>query len=205
MTTNSIIPKERLSAYQRWELAPFEDIGQAKTPATALPTAEQLESIHQQAREEGFAVGCQEGKRETETLVASLKTVMDSLTREVAQFDQTVAHDLLALSLEVARQMVRQALKARPEIVIAVVREAVDNLPAFVQPVHLILHPADAELVRTHVGEQLSHSDWKLHEDARVERGGCKVESAGSQIDATLAARWQHIVASLGRDTAWLE
>jgi len=38
-----------------------------------------------------------------------------------------------------------------------------------------------------------------------MERGGCRIESANSEIDATLDVRWKRIVAALGRDDAWLE
>jgi len=40
----------------------------------------------------------------------------------------------------------------------------------------------------------------KFFENAQIERGGVKVETSNSQIDATLATRWQHIVAALGQD-----
>ena len=63
----------------------------------------------------------------------------------------------------------------------------------------------DATLLRTSMGEQLLQTGWKVFEDNQIERGGCRVETAHSQIDATLPKRWQRIVASIGQDNAWLE
>jgi flagellar assembly protein FliH len=54
------------------------------------------------------------------------------------------------------------------------------------------------------MGEQLTHSGWKIFEDARIERGGVRIETANSQIDASLETRWNRVVAALGQDTTWL-
>jgi hypothetical protein len=37
-----------------------------------------------------------------------------------------------------------------------------------------------------------------------MDRGGCRVETASNQIDATTSTRWQRIAASLGKDSDWL-
>ena len=39
----------------------------------------------------------------------------------------------------------------------------------------------------------------------RVERGGCRLEFAGGQVDATIATRWNRVMAQLERGDAWLE
>jgi len=51
----------------------------------------------------------------------------------------------------------------------------------------------------------LSHSGWKILEDTRMARGGCRVETANSQIDATLPSRWQRVLAAIGQEGSWLE
>jgi flagellar assembly protein FliH len=107
--------------------------------------------------------------------------------------------------MEIARQMLQQALKVKPGLLLSVVNEAVSSLPHFSQHAHLILHPSDAELVRGKMGEQLDHTGWKIFEDAQMERGGCRVETAHSQIDASLATRWKRVVSSIGQDSSWLE
>jgi flagellar assembly protein FliH len=199
--SNVIIPKAQLSAYQRWELNSFDGSAPDKTPAVILPTAAQIERIHEQAREEGY----QEGKNLALTETQRLHSLVENLDRELQQFDQQVAEDLLTLSLDVARRMLGQALKIRPELVLTVVQEAIGCMPHFNQHAHLVLHPEDATLVRSHLGEQLSHSGWKILEDGRIERGGCRVETAGSEIDATMPSRWQRVLAAIGQEGNWLE
>jgi len=200
-----IIQKEQLTAYQRWELPAF-DIAKV---ADAVPTVAQLEHIQQQAHEEGYnagyAKGYAEGAQKAHAEAQRLAEMIGALEKELQQVDQQIAQDLLNLALEIAKQMLQQTLKVKPDLLLGVVREAISELPHFNQHANLVLHPADAELVRTSMGEQLTHTDWKIFEDAQMERGGCRVETANSQIDATLATRWKRVVSSIGQDSTWLE
>lgn len=223
--------KEDLTAWQRWELPAFD--AQATSDAHArLPTAAEIESIHQQAHEEGFQAGYAEGAKKARDEEAAarearqrahdaeqmsseaaqksqdethrLAAMMDALNAELHKVDEEVAQELLNLALEISKQMVRQALAVNPDLVLDVVRQAVGELPQFNQHAHLVLHPEDAALVRSKMGEQFDHTGWKIIEDAQIERGGCRVETAHSQIDATLSARWKRVVESMGQDNTWL-
>jgi flagellar assembly protein FliH len=191
---------EKLTAWQRWE-APNLTTNGLRAGEIALPTAAQIEEIQRQAREEGFRSGHAEGLQKA---LQENRRLSDLIGALETQIDEKVARELLELSLDVARQMLHQALKVNPELLLGVVREAVATLPHYNQGAHLVLHPDDAILVRERMGEQLSHSGWKIFEDARVERGGARLETANSQIDASLETRWNRIVAALGQETSWL-
>jgi len=198
---SDMVAKEKLTAYQRWELPTF-DIAKEDIAMTAkLPTAAEVEHIHQQAHEEGYQAGAQKARDEAQRLAG----IIGALDKELQQVDQQVAQNLLDLSMEIAKQMLQQALKVKPELILSVVNEAISELPHFSQHVQLILHPSDAELVRSKMGEQLGHAGWKIFEDVQMERGGCRVETANSQIDASLTTRWKRVVSSIGQDNSWLE
>lgn len=192
---------EKLTAWQRWELPNF-DGGRVVGPGgVALPTASQIDEMHRQARDEGFQTGYAEGVSKASQENQRLAALIESLTQQV---DEQIARELLDLSLDIARQMLHQALKVNPELMLGVVNEAIGTLPHFNQGAHMVLHPEDAALVRERMGEQLTHAGWKIFEDARIERGGARFETANSQIDASLETRWKRIVAALGKDTSWL-
>ncbi len=204
--SNAVTPKEHLTAYQRWELPAFDMVEKAGTdPTIGLPTAAQLEHIHIQAHEEGYQAGYAEGLKQAGTEAQRMEKMLESLNKELQQVDQQIAQDLLNLALEISKQMLQQALKIKPELLLNVVRAAINELPYFNQNAHLVLHSDDAVLLRTSMGEQLLHTGWKIFEDNQIERGGCRVETAHSQIDATLPKRWQRVVASIGQESTWLE
>jgi flagellar assembly protein FliH len=192
---------EKLTAWQRWELPTF-DTGRVVGPGgVALPTASQIDEMHRLAHDEGFQNGYAEGLKQATQENQRLSVLIDSLAQQV---DEAISRELLDLSLDIARQMLHQALKVHPELILGVVNEAIGTLPHYNQGAHMVLHPDDAALVRERMGEQLTHAGWKIFEDARIERGGARFETANSQIDASLETRWKRVVAALGKDTAWL-
>lgn len=203
-----IIPKEQLTAFERWELASFDPHPGDKRQGNALATVAELENIRQQAHDEGYAqgrdAGYAAGIQQARTEAAQVHTLLQNLQDALNQVDGQLAQSLLDLSLEIARKMTGEILQAKPEIILKIVGDAIGSLPHFNQNAHLILHPDDAELVRRHMGEQLSHAGWKIFTDAQIGRGGCRVETTHSQVDATTEARWKRVVESIGQDKSWL-
>ncbi|MEK7738387.1 MAG: flagellar assembly protein FliH [Pseudomonadota bacterium] len=197
----------KLTAWERWEMASFDVPAKSKQeisddPELKPPTAEEIEQIFQQARQTGHAAGFAEGQalaRADGTRFVALATQFDIALTEI---DQQVAENLLALALDVARQVVRQAIACKPELLLETVREALSQMQHPHATIHL--HPEDASLVRSYLGDQLAHAGHRMHEDRRVERGGCLIESGGSQLDASLATRWRRTVESLGSNAEWL-
>lgn len=219
-TGNTIIPKEQLTAFERWELASF-DPRPAITPKPISPEAKiaatqsaeaELQVIQQKAHDEGrqqgydsgYQAGYAAGMEQAQQEALQLHQLMQTLQAALSQVDEQLAQSLLDLSLEIARKMVLETLKIQPEVVLKIVSKAIGSLPHYNQNAHLILNPDDAELVKKHMGEQLANAGWKIFNNAQVERGGCRVETAHSNVDATNPTRWQHIVASIGQDKSWL-
>lgn len=197
-------PKEQLSAYQRWELDSF-DGPKLSRQAAILPTAAQLERIQQQAQQEGYAAGYREGSAQAAAEAARLREIATALKQESLQLDQHMAEDLLGLALAISRQVLRQTLALRPELILAVIREVLGQSGQPQQRALLALHPEDAPLVRAGLGEQLERAGWEVVEDAGLRRGGCRVRTADCDIDATLERRWQRVVAAIGDEHAWIE
>jgi flagellar assembly protein FliH len=204
--SNKIIPKEQLSAYQRWEMSVLDEpAAMAVEGQIPLPTAEEIEHIQQQAHDEGFAAGLVEGRRKGSTDAENLKQLLAGVEQAVRRADEVFADEVVGLALEVAKQMLRHALKIKPEMVVNVVRDAMGALPQSNHHLKLVLHPEDASLVRAYLEADLAHSSYKVAEDSRIERGGCRIENTNSELDATMETRWKMIVAALGRDDSWLE
>lgn len=191
--------KEKLTAYQRWELNAFDD----SRNKVNLPTADELQRIQQQAYQEGFAAGMKDGRAESHAIAQRMQAAMQSLQRSMSQFEEEMAREIMNLALDIAQQMVRSSLEADPDIVLAVVREAIESLPQTYQHPTMVLHPQDAELVREMLAEEYQGEIWRIQEDARMVRGGCRVETGATEIDANMEGRWQRIVSALGSDVPW--
>lgn len=197
--SSKTIPKEQLSAYQRWELSAFDQPNEG----VKLPTADEIQRIQQQAYQEGFAAGMKDGRAEGHSVAQQMQTLMAELHQSMEQFEITMAQEIMDLSLDIARQMVRSALSVNPELVLAVVREAIESLPQINQNPTLSLHPEDALLVRGMLAQEYQESVWRVVDDPLMERGGCRVETSTTEIDANMESRWQRIVTALSSDASW--
>lgn len=210
--SDALVPKEQQSAYQRWEMAALSEArSSASGPRRTgtyrgpLPTAAEIERVHQAAHDEGRAAGLAEGRQAGRAASAQLQQLLAAANREMRGWDARIAGELVDLAVEIAQQVVREALSVKRELIVPVVRDAIAQLPLLSVPARLAVHPADAELVREELGEQLSQLGWKVIEEETVERGGCRVEGGATRIDATVAVRWERVLATLGRDRSWLE
>lgn len=196
-----------LTAWERWELATFDEAStsQSKAPGTNTESAtvppEELERLREEARRQGYDAGYASGRAKVVAEAERLASAVVSLEQALTEFDQQVADELLALATEIARQVVREEITARPDVILKVVQEALAQLPH--QHATVFLHPDDASLVRTHIGEALSHAGHRLLEDPRLNPGDCILESGSSQTDATLATRWRRVTETLGLANAW--
>lgn len=225
---DNLVPKEQLSAYQRWEMTSFGDERPssvaARKPVIPMPTAEEVARIkveakykgfnegkqngYQQGYDEGFAQGqaqaLAEGQAQAAQELVALRELAGSFAGAVTAADETIAHDLLALALDLSKAMLKTTLSVKPELVVNVIRDAIDHLPSLQQPAQLHLNPDDLLLVQEHIGAELNKDGWRLMEDAKLERGGCLIDTASNHIDASLAARWQRLASALGKDISWL-
>jgi flagellar assembly protein FliH len=217
--SSNVIPKEHLTAYQRWEMASFGDDRPsqqntaAQQQAAQQRAAEELARMREEARQQGYAEGfdqghaegTQAGRMEAARETARIRQVADAFGAEMSQVNDAIADDMLNLSMDLAKAMLKTALRVKPELILPIVSEAIRYLPSVQQPALLVLHPQDAAIVRSHMSDELEKAGWRLTEDLQIERGGCRVETASNQIDATLPVRWQRIADALGKQTDWLE
>jgi flagellar assembly protein FliH len=193
------------TAWERWELASLDAEPPTPTVATApAPEAldrETIERICAKARRDGHREGYAAGREDARREAARLGQAAAELERALTEFDQQVADELLALAVEIARQVVRGEIGARCETILTVVREALAQLPH--QHATIYLHPDDASLVRSHAGDVLAHAGHRILDEPRLKPGDCVLESGASQVDASLATRWRRVIESMGMKSAW--
>jgi flagellar assembly protein FliH len=170
--------------------------GEAQRPMTAR----QLEEMQEQARKEGFQQGLKEGREagtnEFVERIQRLEQLAAALDQPFEELDEAVEQQLAQLAMIVARQLVRRELKSEPEQVIGVVRDALAALPLAARNIRLSLHPEDAVLVREALSLQQGEASIQVVEDPVQARGGCRVLTENSQIDATVESRLNAIIAN---------
>ncbi|MGR9107007.1 MAG: flagellar assembly protein FliH [Gammaproteobacteria bacterium] len=186
-----------------------------------LPTVEQIEAIqktafeeaarqgwqegYQKGMEEGRTEGFEHGRREgfeqgrsdLDQRIQEFRDLADLLSGPLHELDAEVEEELLALCIAIARQLVRRELKTERDQIVAVIREAILALPASARAIRIAIHPEDADLVRSTLRVDEAKPRWELLEDPLLTRGGCRIETESSRIDATVENRLNQVISAL--------
>ncbi|MGJ7507279.1 flagellar assembly protein FliH [Variovorax sp. GT1P44] len=224
------LARPKLSAWQRWEmdtlnepsaLAQRHPVAPVEVaPSPALIHAAELVQLRREARIAGEAEGRSEGRAKghaeglaegrTEGLAAGLaaasahaeqlKALCASLPAALRRAESELADAILTLALDVARQVVHRTLRAEPEWVLPMVQDLLHTEPALQGEPRLLLHPDDVALVKSSLGNELQTAGWQVRADETIARGGCRVQSATGEMDASLETRWKSVTAALHRD-----
>jgi flagellar assembly protein FliH len=161
---------------------------------------EAWERGHEVGREAGLAAAQQQSRAaaaEADKRVQQLQGILDFMTKPLADLDHEVQRQLATLAGAIARHIVRRELKIHPDEIVAVVRETLALLPASAREVRVQLHPEDAELVRSRLSSAAGERAWSIVEDPVFARGGCRVTSSSSTIDAQLEQRLGAAIATV--------
>jgi flagellar assembly protein FliH len=216
------IPREELSSFAAWNPASLSgadepSIGVQRPqppapPAPPMPSPEALLAAHvNQARQTGYQDGYRDGLVALEGFKQSfamqmsqqLGALTQSYGTQLDDLQQDLARALAVTATQLAQQMVRSELTARPELVAKVATEAIDTLLLSARHITLRVNPDDHALVLQGAGDALAARGARVLVDTDILRGGCLVESDIGVIDATLETRWRRAAGSVGCDQAW--
>jgi flagellar assembly protein FliH len=175
-------------------------------------TAAELEKLQEQARQEAYQEGRKEGfefghnealeqyRQHFEERLAAFDRILQSFQKPFENLDEQVENEIVELVISMVKQLVRREVKMDPNHVVGVVREAMSALPVSSQDIILVLNPEDAEIIREVFSLNDKEQSWRIVEDPVLKRGGCRVTSGDSQIDATLESRLDALIAPLVSD-----
>lgn len=170
-------------------------------------TLEELESIRQEAYNEGFATGEKEGfhstqlkvRQEAESALAaklrSLEKLMGHLLVPIAEQDSQIEKSLVELVGHIARQVIQRELVNDSSQIEKVLREALKLLPMGASNIRIFVNPQDFEQIKAL--REKHEETWKIQEDDALQPGGCRIETEHSRIDATIETRITQAIAQL--------
>lgn len=177
---------------------------QDPAPARASHDAAELERLRDAARAEGFARGLEEGRAVgRDELIAKgrqLEPLLRALSSPMAELDAALENEVVTMIQALTRQLVRREIKADPGQIVAVVREALGALPVVTHNARIHLHPDDVALLDEVRAGREDECRWQLVGDPLISRGGCRVETDDSRVDATVEHRMAMLFAQVFGD-----
>jgi flagellar assembly protein FliH len=178
------------SEVERWYFTPFDDPhAQDFTP----PTVDEIAAIEAAAREDGFRQGFQEGFADGQQKLQVIDQVLNSFTVELHRLNEAVGLHTTTLAIEIARKVVTVAFTLDETCIARVAEQALQRLPPHLEPTRILLNPEDRRLLMDLLGPESSGRKLTYLSDPSISRGGCKLATATSDIDATLETRWRRV------------
>jgi len=183
---------------QRWDLPSVEGAPLPRPGAKGVNVMH-LTLVEREAWEHGYRDGQVEGilKGEAELArrvaevnvkIAALEAIIGTLARPLDELDAAIETELTRLALTIAKHLVRRELKIDPTQVIGIIRHTVSLLPLAARNIKIHLHPDDAAIVREKLARPAGEEQWHLVEDPLMARGGCRLTTDNSSIDARFEA-----------------
>jgi len=203
------ITVEELEQYQRWEAPHVVSVEDVKAKPHEYLSVEAIEGLQKQAQQEGhkagfeqgqkagYQAGFDQGKEDLAQQLQTLRQIISTLNTPLENLDEELERDIVALVSTVARQVIRREIKVEPEHVIGAVRAALEALPINDRKIKIYIHPQDIDLVKKGLSMEDEENSWRWIEDPVLTRGGCRVETANTLIDATVEARLESVVNKL--------
>ena len=229
-----IIPKESAEQARAWAAPELGGgaprggprvAGVAASPTIPMPTARDLETVFEAAREqgrregfeqgfqEGRAAGLQAGRQQAQTELEALRGLLQRLGTRADALDAELESSLVALALELARQVLIHELHTQPQQVLDGLQKALAAFPARAGVPWVRLHPDDAALLRE-LAPELEESGLGVLPDATLQRGDLvlgsgsdavrahperrwRVRDAQAELDLRLEERWRQVMARL--------
>ncbi|MBB2486534.1 flagellar biosynthesis protein [Mitsuaria sp. WAJ17] len=218
------IPREELQGFSSWNPDAFHGAPESKPTYTATaapepaaaeaplePEAPNIEELLSAARQGGYQDGYRDGmealdafkKSFAQQMSAQIGELVRNFSADFEDMEARMAETLARCAVELARQVVRTELQQQPEAIARVAHDAVEALLISARHIRVRVHPEDLPLVEQGAGEELKAREAQLIPDPAVARGGCKVDSDISSVDASLPARWQQVMAAMGQHSLW--
>jgi len=151
-----------------------------------------------EGKKAGHAEGRAEGLEAIRLEAEKIQQLTSACAQAIDHIEEETGEALVNLAVSIARQVLRNTLKAEPERILDVIREILQVDGSHQGILKLRVNPADLELVDQYLQQEGSVTHWRLQADMSIDRGGCVAETALGNIDATLQTRWQRVVSTLG-------
>lgn len=226
MTRSRLISAERLAvlaggtaspwAFERMDAPPpvlaEEDLPPPEPP---IDIEALLAEARAQAYAEGHAAGAAEAREQADEAMRALTegqlheqaerfaAMLDAAREGLDAAQQDIARGTLDIACALARQVLRQELATRPELLEPVVREAIDLLVADGRSVRVVLSHDDHAWLAGALEQEFASRGLTVVAEGAMLPGDCRLESAGAVVDGGIAPRWARAVASLGLTVPW--
>ena len=147
---------------------------------------EEAESIRENAAKDGYQAGLDIAKEDLEALKESL----DIFYEAPKNVYEAIAPDILEISLDIAKKIIKKEVNQDPEIILETIKEILGGLSKDETKLILKVNPAQTMMLKNQVPEIVSSAGLEakvvIIPDESIMEGGCLLTTTNGVIDATI-------------------
>jgi len=183
-------------SWQRASLTTFEINKEGPYLDRDLATSN-TQNAYQKDHKNGYEDGIKQAQQELMEYKQTFETIFANFDNALKEIDQDVIQTLTELALSISKQVIRRELETNSEQVVSIVREAIALLPFDKNRLIMHLNPNDVEIIQKIFNQDDIKNSYSIVEDVSIQRGGCKLETDNSVIDATIDSQITQIAVKM--------
>lgn len=200
MSSNRLVARQHARALEFQTLGGAAVAGKNSEGRRVLRGGEDtVSAVEREAFQKGFEAGRASGmelaEKKVEAILGRFTQSLQKLAEARTELVRATQEDLVRLAVEIARKLVRRELTVDPEIIVTLVRVALERLSSKA-PVTVFLNPEDLRLVEARLRENpalFGERDLVLKPRGELRRGDCQLESPYGNVDATISEQFKQI------------
>ncbi|MBP3847315.1 flagellar assembly protein FliH [bacterium] len=158
---------------------------------------EEADAIRENAAKDGYQAGLEMAKDD----IAMLKEGLDVFYGSKQEIYDIVANDILQISLDVAKKIIKKETAENPEIILENIKEMLSGLSKEETKLILKVNPTQAEMLKQQVPDFVSTAGLEAKvvviPDESIMEGGCILTTTNGVIDATIESQIEVISEAL--------
>lgn len=183
-----------------------EDTTLENAPEGAI-SIEELERITQEAHNEGFAAGYEEGKQrgikdghhtgltqgqqEIKQRLAQLQTALRKLMEPLRNQEQELEEALFSMVVTLTQAVLQRELKSDPQDILNTIHLALGALPMGASNIRVLLSEQDAGALKD---SNLIGDTWQVIADKTLKPGDVRVQTLQSVVEFTVQERFSQCI-----------
>lgn len=192
------IPREQVGQAAAWE---FQSLAGGVPPSIKEKLlSEREQRAYERGREDGYAAGYAAAMQLRTQHAADMSRVLDALRSRFGELETEGGEQVLTLALTIARQVMRREMEVDRASVMPALQEAVHAVIDQQAHPRVHLNPQDLAHLHDSLDADGLLKGCRFIADPAISRGGCRVETGQSDIDATIESRWNRVLAAVGID-----
>lgn len=147
---------------------------------------EEAGTIRDNAAKEGYKAGLEKAQSD----ILHIKTALEGFVNAKQEVFEYIAPDILEISIDIARKIVKHEIQQNPEIVMATVLDVLKTISKDEARITIKVNPSQVALAREKMPEVLEiaglETKVSVFGDENIEVGSCIVSTSNGVVDSTV-------------------